>query len=151
MSALLVNEFEDVEQTPSLPKSLTPEQRSFILQHRKMIENWLDLLEEKEREDYLTGNPTPGRKAVVDTQKGTRDAWIDKTKAQEELEKLIPGESFTKTVITPKQALKKVDPKDHDMIKALFKPGQNGISMVPLDDKRQAIPVVLPSSFADLE
>lgn len=142
-----------LDQPLALPDihTMTPERRSFILSHKKMVETFLKQLEEAELDDYLAGRPTPGRKAVIDTQKGTRDAWIDEKGAEAVLVPVLGEESFTKKLITPIQAGKKITKEVADKLEPHIKRGENGKSMVPLDDARQAIPVVLTDEFDDLD
>jgi len=156
---LIGNKFEDMDidiilDNPlALPTTgvITPERRSFILSHRKMMELWMDMLAEQELADYLAGRPTPGRKAVVDTQKGTRDKWKDEKAAEAALVPLLGDKSFTKKLITPVQAGKQIGPEDREIIAAHIEPGVKGKSMVPEADARPAIPVMTFDEEAEVE
>jgi len=135
---------EEPEVTALVPQAaLTPEQRAFVLSHKKMISTWLEQLEAQELEDFLAGRPTPGRKAVVDTQKGTRAKWKNEKEAEAALVPLIGEKSFTKKLITPAQARKQISKEDFAKIASVINPGESGKSMVPLEDARSAIAVVL--------
>jgi hypothetical protein len=131
---------------------ITPERRSFLLAHRKMVENWFDRLEEQELADYLAGLPTPGRKGVDDSQKGPRDKWTDEAKAEAALSERFGDQIFTKKLKTPKQAASLMDKKTFDEVVGPHVTwGHAGKSMVPLADRRPPIAVVLPDQFDDLE
>lgn len=135
---------EEPEITALVPQAmLSPEQRSFILSHEKMITTWLEQLKAQELEDFLAGRPTPGRKAVVDTLKGKRDAWKSEKEAEAALVPLLGDKSFSKKVITPAQARKQISKEDFAKIASVINPGESGKSMVPLEDARPAIAVVL--------
>jgi hypothetical protein len=156
-AALLGQEPEEMDfnimvDNPLVPQGvITPERRAYILSHRKMLETWFDQLAEQELADYLAGMPTPGRKAVDDTQKGKRAAWIDETGAAAALTPIIGAEkTFTKKLITPVQAGKLVTPEDYKKIAPFIRPGEAGKSMVPLEDARQAISVIDADDFDDL-
>jgi len=133
-----------------LPTIMTPERRAFILSHKKMIETWLAQLEAQELADYMAGMATPGRKAVVDTQKGTRDKWIDEAAATALLEPILGDDTFTKKLITPIQAGRKITSDVAAKLEPFILRGENGESMVPLADRRQAIPVIVADDFDDL-
>ena len=122
---------------------LTPEQRSRILGNRKMLETWLDQLEEEELADYLAGRPTPGRKGVIDTQKGTRDKWKNEAEADAVLAPILGDKRLTKKLITPIQAGKQIGREHLVLIEPHIQRGEKGRSMVPLEDARLPIPVVL--------
>jgi len=121
---------------------ITPERRSFILSHKKMLTTWFELLEEQELADYLAGLPTPGRKGVTDTQKGKRAAWKNEKAAESALVPILGDKSFTKKLITPAQAVKQVSPEALPKISEHIIPGESGKSMVPLADARPALPVM---------
>jgi len=133
---------EEPEVTALTTRPLSPEQRSFVLSHKKMITTWLDQLEAAELEDFLAGRPTPGRKAVKDTQKGKRDAWKSEKDAEAALVPVLGEKSFTKKLITAAQAGKQVSKEDYPKIAAHIVPGEAGKSMVPLEDARPALPVM---------
>lgn len=67
---MLGMQFEDIDDNaaicapPYLSTGMTPERRSYILEHKKMIEQWLELQHANCLDDALRGLPTPGRKAV---------------------------------------------------------------------------------------
>ena len=55
---------EDDNRPIELSNVLTPERRSYLIQHRKLIERWLENMANSALEDATTGRPTPGLKAV---------------------------------------------------------------------------------------
>lgn len=151
VSSLYVDEFDDLDGKELIlpqPGAITPERRSFILTHWKMLETFKAQLEAAELEDYLAGRRTPGRKAVDDTQKGKRAAWKDEAAATAAVVKVLGEASFTKKLKTPQQVLKAVAEEHKAALSDLIVPGETGKSMVPLDDRRTAIPTA--AEFDDL-
>src|SRR5690606_727013 len=59
---------------------LTPERRSYIIQHAGLVKKWLQAVQDLQLQKALEGEPTPGFKAVA-TQ-GDR-AWTDPKAAEE--------------------------------------------------------------------
>lgn len=152
-TSLFADQFEDLDAQALIvpqPGAITPERRSFILSHRKMLETWMDQLAEAELLDYLAGLPTPGRKAVTDTQKGTRAKWKDEAAATAALVPILGEASFTKKLKTPQQVLKIIPADKATEVSEHILPGEAGTSMVPLGDKRPAIPLIAGSDFDDV-
>lgn len=147
MTDVMGQQFEALDAPAAVPivipevSLITPERRSYILQHRKAVEVWLDRLEAEALEDALAGRPTPGMKAVVDTQKGTKVKYLDEEGAATLLEPVLGEQSFTKKLITPTQVRKQVSPEVWaDLIeKGFVKLGEPGQSIVPEADRRKAI------------
>jgi len=137
--ASLMQDMFDDEDAPSDPVL----RRSFLLEHKQMVLNYFEMLEEQELDDYRSGKPTPGRKLVYDGRRGTRDKWTSESKAKEVLEKLLGPKAFKPpSLVTPKQALDKVSPEDIVKVKPLITPGEKGTVMVSEADVRPAIPVI---------
>ena len=131
---------EDIEMglPPQLPRVLTPERRAFILEHRSMLERWLEQMADAELADFLAALPTPGRKAV-EGRKG-RDVFFDPLAAQEVVVPILGENSFTKKLKTPTQLLKQIRSEDQrTLLDPLIKRGTKKIVMVPEADDRPAI------------
>jgi len=143
--ALLGTDYSELDleimiDNPIVPAgAMTPERRSYILQHRSMLEHWLDQLANEELRDALAGRPTPGRKCVVDTRKGSRDTYEDEAAAEAVLVPILGDRSFTKKLISPAQARKQISSDDYEKLSEHIKFGQHGHSMVPETDARLAV------------
>lgn len=122
-----------------LPEILTPERRSHILNHAKLIESWLETLAERELDDGVEGLPTPGRKPVLGNK--TRAKWLDDDVAQVTVEEILGAEGVTKKVKTPTQVLKllKDEPTLQEPLRPLIDHGDKRPTMVPEDDARPAM------------
>ena len=123
---------------PSLPRLLTPERRAFVLEHRSLLERWLEQMADAELADALAGRPTPARKAV-EGRKG-RDVFFDGAAAQPVVVSILGEDSFTKKLKTPTQLLKEIrDEDDRKLLDPLIKRGVKKPVMVPEADARPAI------------
>ncbi|MBH0113213.1 DUF2800 domain-containing protein [Novosphingobium sp. YJ-S2-02] len=133
-----------------LATSLSPEQRAYLLRHRKGIEYWFKQLDEAALEDTLDGLPAGGLKVVEDSRKGSRDKWIDEKAAAEVVEPILGENAFTRKLKTVKQLCKHLSPDDREKLDGLFKPGESGFSLVPEEDARPAVVRVDADDFDDL-
>lgn len=122
-----------------MPEVLTPERRAVLLQHRKMIEKYLEQIQEQALEDALAGRPVGPMKAVY----GRKDAdrWLNEERAAAAVEPVLGASSFNKKLISPHQVGKKVSPDSFDwlMIEPLIKRGERKPVLVPEEDDRPAI------------
>lgn len=119
-------------------KHMSPERRSHILQHRSMINKFLDRLAAEELDDALKGRPTPGRKAV-DGRSPARK-YTDKEEAEREITLILPDEeAYTRKLISPTQLEKVVSEKTYRRLeKRLIDRGEPKPVMVPVGDRRPA-------------
>lgn len=149
--AMVVDDFdrldEDVEagipiKLPSI-KGITPERRAYIIQNKPSISKWLERLEANEKDDFLKGLPTPGRKGVEG--RAPARQWTDKEVAEKRLEPLLGEDAFKKRIITPKQAEDELTPAIYEKIKAegLIKMGERQVIMVDEDDARPAVSTII--------
>ena len=146
---MLAAEFDDLDDGEiALPDidGLTPERRAVVLNHAPMIRKWLDSIHARTLADALAGNPTGGLKAVAGRK--SPDKWGDADSAEALLIPLLGEKSFTKKLITPTQASKKVSLEDMKPIRAFIVTGERKPSLVPEDDDRPAI--TLADEFDDL-
>lgn len=119
-------------------KEMTPERRSHILQHRSMINKFLDRLAAEELDDALKGRPTPGRKAV-DGRSPARK-YHDKEDAEREITLILPDEeAYNRKLVSPTQLEKLVPEKVYKRLeKRLVDRGEPKPVMVPEGDRRPA-------------
>lgn len=128
----------------SLDSIMTPERRAYLLQHRSMIDRWLDHHEESAVREGLAVGPQAGMK-VVGGNKG-RDTFPDKKATETFLVPRLGDKSFTKQLITPKKALEQLSPEDQQKLQPLIKKGVRKPTLVPVEDAREAI---VPTSELD--
>jgi hypothetical protein len=141
---LLGTKFDDLEEQflAGLPvelhsrRAMTPEQRSQILLHRKMIDKWLDQLHEEAMRDAEAGRPVPGMK-LVDGRSAR--VWRDEAKAEFVLTHAFGEEAFSRKLVSPAQAEEKVGKKAFQRDFGMFVEKQEPKPiLVPLDHKRPA-------------
>lgn len=120
--------------TPALPESLTPEQRSVILRHKDRIEKWLESLHAEAMADALYGRPVPGFKAI-EGRRGNR-VWADDLAARETLAELLGDKAITTKTISPAEAEKLLG-KKAKIPMTVQAPGKP--CLVAEDDRRPAI------------
>lgn len=149
--AMIVDDFErlDEDEAAGIPiklpsiKGITPERRSYIIQNKPSITKWLERLEANEKDDFLKGLPTPGRKGVEGRTPARQ--WTDKEAATKRLEPLLGDDAFAKRVITPKQAEEELTPAIYEKIKneGLVKMGERQVIMVDEDDARPPVSTII--------
>lgn len=152
-------QFEDLDQGGPAelphPDDMTPDRRSYVVQHAAMVRTWLDDVHARVLSDALAGHPTPGLKAVIG-RRGWRN-WRDVKQAEEVLRTALgPIEAYNRKLKSPAQAERLIDKKLWEHIIGPEKSqGLNLITqdegrpvLVSADDKRPAIPP--GAMFADL-
>jgi hypothetical protein len=93
----------DLAKVPAMPDidQLTPEKRSYIIKHQKMLSKWLQSLHGLQLSEALAGNDTPGFKAVETT--GDR-SWRDPEEAEKYWTKRLPKKDcYTQKLKSPAQ------------------------------------------------
>jgi hypothetical protein len=141
---LIGAKFDDLEEqfAAGLPltlhdrRAMTPEQRSQILLHRKMIDKWLDQLHDEALRDAEAGRPVPGMK-LVDGRSAR--VWRDEAKAELVLTHTFGDQAFTRKLVSPAQVEERVGKKvfQRDFAMLVEKQEPKPI-LVPLDHKRPA-------------
>ena len=144
-------EFEDLDNPPlTMSEGVTPERRRVLIEHRPMIEDWLERMAKNCLADALAGAPTGGLKAVAGTRQ--RDTWHDeKGAARTAAESVIGDRSFNLRLKTPNQMSKEVSPDSFDwlLIEPHIKRGLKPPVLVPEEDARPAI--TSGAEFEDLD
>lgn len=154
---MLVSEFDEMDEDieHDLPlrlpsrKLITPERRSFIIEHRPMINKFLDRLHADTLDDALKGLPTPGLKAVEGRSPPRK--WKDQETAEARLRAVLPEEDlFTKKLISPTQAEKELPEKQYEKLKRLVDHGEKKPVLVPVEDARPAFSTII-DLFDDMD
>lgn len=114
LSFLGLDDFSDLDdldlELPD-PDTLTPARRRVIMEHKSMITKWLDGVHASLFQAAINGGDTAGLKLVEGHK--TPDKWRDAKAAEKALTARLGAEkSFTKKLITPTQAGKKISPED---------------------------------------
>lgn len=151
---LFSSKFEDLDDAdmigaePEFPSEVTPERRSYIIQHASMFSKWLSNLSAQALADALAGRPTPGLKAVLG-RAGARE-WRDEKEAATALSGLLPkDEVFESKVISPTTAEKRLKTKQWAEVEGLVTRSPAQPTLAPESDKRPAIEPVA-TKFDDL-
>lgn len=130
-------------EVPKLPAidQLSPERRSYVIQHSKLLSHWIDALGELHLDHALKGLPTPGFKAVA-TQ-GKR-SWVDEQKAEEFWKSKMPAKAiYTQKLKSPTQMEKEAGTRNWKAAQELIHRPEGKPALVPESDKREAlIPVI---------
>jgi hypothetical protein len=130
--------FEDLDGDDELELPLlTPERRTYVLQHKKMVEQWLENLHTQAIEDAKHGRPTPGLKAV-EGRRGRRE-WMDEEEAARRMVRLARADGdhrFTRKLISPAAAEKEIGKKGYR---------ESLLSIVRRDDAK---PILVPEADA---
>ena len=142
----------DMETTPTLPdpEGLTPERRSYVLNHAKLLRKWLDTLESTAIADFMAGKPVPHLKVVEG--RGSR-VWSDETEAEQFLRqhfKLSDDEIFNKKLTSPAQAEKLVGAGGKADLQSLIAKKEGRPTLVSENDKRPALEQHI-DKFSDLD
>lgn len=152
---LFATKFEDLDDAdmigaaPTLPNEVTPERRSYIIQHASMFSKWLADLSAAALADALAGRPTPGLKAVLG-RAGARE-WRDPDEAAKALAGLLkPDQVFESKVISPTTAEKRLKTKQWEQVEGLVTRAPAQPTLAAVTDKRPAIEPVA-TKFDDLD
>lgn len=115
LSFLGLDDLSDLDDLDDLqlddPDTLTPARRRVILEHAPMIKKWLDGVHASLFRAATTGGDTAGLKLVEGRK--SPDKWKDAKAAEKALsERLDADKIFTKKLISPTQAGKKISKED---------------------------------------
>lgn len=133
---------------PELPLVMTPERRAFILRHRKLFEEWVEILHAQALDDAMRGLPCGGLKAV-DGRK-SRDKWFDDKRADAALVPLLGDKRLTFKVRSPTQILKELDEARRAEIEPLICRGTKKPVLVSEQDARPAV-LTIEQKFDEVE
>ena len=145
-SKQVADQFPDVSVQPS---QLTPDQISGYLKAAIEIEAWFSRL----RGDALAlakqGTTIPGFK-LANGREGPRQ-WIDAEAAEEALYEVLEAKTYSKEVISPTNAQKKIakpHPKLWAALQANIKRSEGEVTLVPESDARAPVSLEVPE-FSD--
>ena len=127
---------------------MTPERRSFILSHKKMIIDWLEIAAEQELRDALAGGETPGRKPVPGNKTPTK--WRDRVKAEDAVRQHIGDLGFNQKIKTPLQLKSVISAEEYEALDPLIDPGERRPTMVSDDDARDRFVPLAVDDLPDL-
>lgn len=120
-------------------RSLTPEQRSQILLHEKLITSWLKALHEEAMEDAKAGRAVPGMKRVPG-RSGARK-WSDEAKAELILVHDLKEDAWNKKLLSPAMVEEEVGKaKYRSRYERHVVSGDAKPILVPETDPRQELP-----------
>lgn len=137
---LMSLDFEDLDNPPiALPKTITPERRSVIIQNRDMITSWLKHLHASALEDFRAGLPVPGLKAV-EGRAGKR-VWKDESEVLSHLFKLMIEEEtiYKREIRSPAQIEKLLSKTEKDKLKDFYTQKRGSPKLVSESDPRPAL------------
>jgi len=87
-------------------RTISPEERSWIIEHRSSINKFLDRLQAQALDDAIKGRPTPGMKAVQGRRPPRK--WKDADAVEARLKKILGDDAYTRKIMSPTQAEKEL-------------------------------------------
>lgn len=141
----VIQDFDDLDDNiehglpPRMPiKGMTPERRSYLLEHRPMIEKWFERLHAEAIDDAYAGRPVPGKKLVLGRHPPRR--WKDKEEAEKRLSQLLRDDAYNRKLKSPTQAEEELGPRGYERVAGLVDRGEPKPILVDERDARPAIP-----------
>ena len=116
--------------------SLTDEQLSFVLEHKKLIEAWLSAVEKLVEERLLAGNEFVGFKLVEG--RSTR-SWTDEGAVESVLVEALGDAAYTKKLLSPAAAEKALGKAKSQLIKEYVNKPAGSPTLAHVSDKRPPI------------
>lgn len=121
--------------------TMTPERRSYVLAHAKLISGWLSTIRSTALHDAIQGEEVPGFKAVAT--EGDR-AWTSEQQAEEFFKGKIPDKDmYNRKLKSPAQMELAVGTRNWAKAQDLITRPEGPPALVPESDKR---PALLPLS-----
>lgn len=143
--ALVSAKFDDIDEAIeddnrliTLPASMTPERRAYIIRHKAQFVKWMEDLHANHVTDCRAGLPGGGLKLVEGRK--SPDKWRDKEQATAALEPLIGEKRFNIKLITPTQCRKIINKDQAETVRELIIEGDRKPALVPIEDERPALP-----------
>lgn len=128
--------FSEAPEMPQ-PQKLSPERRSYILEHSKMLSKFITNLHGDALTDAQSGKPTPGFKAVATL--GDR-SWTDEMKAESFWRsKMADKDIFNKKLKSPAQMEKIAGTRNWKKAQELIHRPEGKPALVPENDPRPAL------------
>lgn len=139
--AVIADGFETIQEPiePRDPDGLSNADIGAILPQIDTIRAWLSVIEARAADEIQSGNEVPGYKMVAGR---TSRAWTDEEAAEKSLKRLVgAGEAYTKKLLTPPQAEKKIkDKKQRERFMSKYVESKVGApTLVPESNKKPAL------------
>lgn len=133
-----VPELRGVMTTPEL-ETLSPERRSYIVQHWPLVVKWQNNLKATMLNDAIQGDPTPGFKAVAT--EGDR-RWSDEEAVEafcREKDRVKAADLFNTKLKSPAQLEQVVGTRNWAKLQQFVERPEGAPALVPESDKRPAL------------
>lgn len=150
--SLIIQDFDDMDDRmgidvgPRLPKAsqLTPERRTYILQHRSMFDQWFERLHADALDDALKGRPVPGMKAVYGRRPARKykDEDPDKGAPGEFLRRALGDDAYVRKLLSPAQAEAELPDAIFAKMAEMIDQGRAKPILVSVKDARPAVTTV---------
>jgi hypothetical protein len=136
-----VDDLAEIDIAPPLPPAVTPEQRSYILNHRPMFIKWLDQLHAEAYADAEHGRPTPNMK-LVPGRAGAR-AWKDPEKSKNKIENRLGRDAYISKLRSPAQTEEVLGKRAfRELFEEHVTQSESKPALVPLSDPREPLKTV---------
>jgi hypothetical protein len=152
----ILEDFGDLDDTQGMgvaprvtrPEKLTFARMAYLVDHRSMIEKWLDRVEAQLIHELVSGKDVPGYKAVNGNKKPRK--WVMPEIAQSLLKRKLGDEAFTRKLITPTMAEKLLPPKQFAKVEDYIRRDPPNVTLARDHDDRPAIKSIV-DEFEDLD
>lgn len=155
---LLFEDFADMDEnmelgvSPRLPSvaKMTPERKSYIVQHKAMINKYLDRLSADLLSDALRGDPTPGMKAVYGRNPARKWKAGKEEDVKAALERLLGEDAYNRKLLSPSQAESELPAALYAKLKEFVDDGEPKPTLALEDSSKPRVPV-LADMFDDID
>lgn len=118
-------------------QSITPERRSYLIQHKSLVNKFFEQLQAEAMVDALAGRPVPGLKAVYGRRPARKHKDVAKSEAWLRENAYSDDQIFNKELLSPTQL-------EHSIGRGVFpidlvERGEPKPTLVPVDDERPEI------------
>lgn len=129
-------DFDKIDEELISPDKVTNERLKTVLQSKKLIEGYLQAVEEHVKDKLKSGEPFPGYKLVAGR---SMRKYRDEEEAQIKLIDLLGDDAFEKTLLSPAKAEKALGSKRKKELNDIVIKPEGAPTLVPDSDKRKSI------------
>lgn len=133
---VIVADFDSIEDTLPSPSTLSDEQLKVVLDNKKLVETWLQAVEDHARKKVENGEQFIGYKLVAGR---SLRKYIDDAEAEKRLTELLGEDAYEKKLLTVAKAEKALGAKRKKEIEDLIVKPEGKPVLVPESDRRPSI------------
>lgn len=133
---IIVAEFDNIEDTLPSPSKLTPDQLRVVMDNKKLVESWLQAVEDHVRHQVESGEGFIGYKLVAGR---SLRKFGDDVEAEKRLVELLGDDAYEHKLLTVAKAEKALGAKRKKEIDDLIIKPEGKPALVPESDRRPSI------------